>query len=325
MMRIRDLSKKMNHAAGSVSGLKGIGKQVLLVLAGIIAFMAAFGLLTSSTTPGKYAASTISHDGIDRIEMHNGVYVGNITANRLSGEGNFTFLDGTIYAGSWRDSVMSGDGICEYPDIGRYKGDFVDGRRSGEGTFTWNDGRVLTGTWKNDEVISGEVVFPDGSHYKGTFEDGHVDSGKYFMNPSPTEEETGYTEHAVEFKEGKPYAEAYKLQNGFQYVGSVGVGTANIVYPNGDTYQGDVDDKELPDGRGEYTWIVNGTVTAKYTGQWSGGTMNGVGIYYYSAKKLPSIQGNFVEGVPDGTCTYTKEDGNTFKVTWVEGKCIKVE
>ena len=42
-------------------------------------------------------------------------------------------------------------------------------------------------------------------------------------------------------------------------------------------------------------------------------------------KKFTSVIGTFENDIPTGTLTYYKAAGNTFRTTWSNGSCIKIE
>ena len=96
---------------------------------------------------------------------------------------------------------------------------------------------------------------------------------------------------------------------------------ATIKYSNGDTYVGHlVNGKKR--GQGKYYW-TNG---AWYSGSWYNDTMSGKGIYYFTNdSKSNYLEGTFYDGKPLGTVIYVSESRVSYKTTWNNGKCIKIE
>ena len=90
---------------------------------------------------------------------------------------------------------------------------------------------------------------------------------------------------------------------------------------NGDKYIGELV-KNVKSGQGKYVW-ENGSY---YDGQWKNDTMNGKGTFVNSSDGTKLV-GEFLDGVPDGKCTYYyQSDGKTKScdTNWEKGKCVKV-
>ncbi len=303
---------------------KKVFRQKVLKGAGFLfLFLVIVGVISNFSSPSRYALSDVSYEGFDKIELAEGVYIGNIADNLFSGEGQFCFLDGVVYAGEWKKSKMNGDGSCSYPGVGIYKGEYTGALRNGNGTFTWDNGDTCTGKWVEDAMVEGTYTFANGSAYEGTFSEGKADNG-IFSYAIP-KEDTAILEYTVTFQNGQAVSIIYKLSNGFSYEGSLlDNGNANITYEDGDTYSGEVKNG-LREGSGIYFWKKEGELIAKYDGKWQKNDMNGQGIYYYTNEDYPSLNGVFEKGLPNGSCIYTKEEGNTFTVTFENGTCINVE
>lgn len=295
--------------------LKGVG---LLFL-----FLIITGLISNFSSPSRLSLSNSVYEGFDKVELDKGVYLGEVIGDLFSGEGQFQFLGGVIYSGEWYSSQMNGNGSCSYPGIGTYTGEYAEGIRSGEGTFTWENGDSYTGQWAEDYMTEGTYTFADGSSYVGTFTDGKAEDG-IFTYAVPREK-SEIQELKVTFEGGETNSVVCSLSNGFSYNGSLmDYGSAAIVYENGDTYSGSVSNG-LREGEGIYTWIQERNQAAKYDGEWKDGQMAGKGTYYYTSEKYPALSGTFVNGLPDGSCIYTKEEGNTFTAVFQNGTCESVE
>lgn len=211
--------------------LKGAG---LLFL-----FLFITGMIGNFSTPARFTSSSSVYEGFDKVELEEGVYLGDVVGSLFTGNGQFRFLDGTTYSGEWQNSKINGEGSCIYPGTGTYVGTYAEGVRSGTGTFTWENGDSYTGQWLEDEMSEGTYTFADGSAYIGTFSEGKVLEGT-FLYAVPQEEQE-IQELKVTFSEGKATSVIYKRSNGFSYNGSLlDQGSADIIYENGDTYSGSV-------------------------------------------------------------------------------------
>ena len=93
-----------------------------------------------------------------------------------------------------------------------------------------------------------------------------------------------------------------------------------MTYSDGSVYQGQMQDGKRS-GTGSYTWKTG----EFYDGGWEDDRMNGDGDYYYQGKgQYPKLSGAFLNGLPNGTCTYYKDVTSKFITIWDNGKCTKV-
>jgi hypothetical protein len=78
----------------------------------------------------------------------------------LGGAGSFTFPDGRMYQGEWRDLRPYGTGCMQYCNGSCYEGRFVAGMRHGKGVMKFSaDGKsdeATPCTWKAGDVYDGE-------------------------------------------------------------------------------------------------------------------------------------------------------------------------
>jgi hypothetical protein len=89
------------------------------------------------------------------------MYIGNFEHDSINGSGTFTWPNGRIYEGSWKDGKMSGQGNLMYEDGNEYNGEFMDDCRHGYGVFTWKDGKRYEGPWeKNKQHGVADLVLP---------------------------------------------------------------------------------------------------------------------------------------------------------------------
>jgi hypothetical protein len=95
-------------------------------------------------------------DGWGNISYHEGGdYIGHFRENKMSGQGTYTWFNGTKYkyVGGWKDGMKHGQGEMFYADGSKYVGEFMDDRKNGQGTLTNVDGSVEKGQWENDEFL----------------------------------------------------------------------------------------------------------------------------------------------------------------------------
>ena len=94
--------------------LKGAG---LLFL-----FLFITGMIGNFSTPARFTSSSSVYEGFDKVELEEGVYLGDVVGSLFTGNGQFRFLDGTTYSGEWQNSKINGEGSCIYPGTGCRRG-----------------------------------------------------------------------------------------------------------------------------------------------------------------------------------------------------------
>merc|ERR1740121_1547255 len=93
-----------------------------------------------------------------------GVYDGDWVSGKrtMHGRGKYTFPDGRVYDGDFRDGLKHGRGTMTFPDGAEYEGDFRGGKIQGRGTMTLPGGAEYDGDWVPRDDLSVTVTFPDG-------------------------------------------------------------------------------------------------------------------------------------------------------------------
>lgn len=67
------------------------------------------------------------------------------------GQGKYTFQDGSVYEGTFRNNYMDGKGRMQYGTTGRvYDGNWFEGRMEGYGSYWWEDGSLYEGEYRNN-------------------------------------------------------------------------------------------------------------------------------------------------------------------------------
>jgi len=107
------------------------------------------------------------------------------------GRGTFTWSNGAMYEGEWKNDKEHGRGKKVWIDGATFEGEWEEGKFSGTGTHTWASGSQYKGTWsKHKRNGIGRNVWPQKDVYEGewledqksgfgtyTWADGRVYSG----------------------------------------------------------------------------------------------------------------------------------------------------
>lgn len=221
------------------------------------------------------------------VSFPEGVYYGTYVGvnKRREGTGTFTFKDGSVYTGEWKDDKMHGKGKLKSNQIVEISGDKVKNRRGVEYNGKWVEGK-LQGMGRAKDI---------GIDYDGNFVDGRIESkGTLIYSGSVKWTYVG------EWKNFKFQGRGILMK---EY-------DRNPTYGYGDTkYEGFfVDGKR----NGKGILETNGAV---YEGVWSDDNLNGAGIY---TKGEVKYIGNFRNGFKSGYGTETNEK-ESYKGEWKGG------
>jgi hypothetical protein len=66
-----------------------------------------------------------------------------------SGQGIFTWPDGSSYEGEWKDDNPHGKGVFVWPDGSKYEGEWSNGLPHGHGCYICDSGEKYDGTWES--------------------------------------------------------------------------------------------------------------------------------------------------------------------------------
>lgn len=155
-------------------------------------------------------------------------------------------------------------------------------QRYGRGIQIYPDGSYYKGYWENDKAEGkGEFIHASGDKYIGNWHDNKRDGNGIYRAINGMEYE-GY------WKNDKPHGQGKEIwDNGNIYIGS---------YENG---------KKSGNGRLQ---MKNGCV---YEGNFADGNMNGRGVFTYTDKRV--YEGEFVNNKFEGKGNYTWPNGNKYK------------
>lgn len=68
--------------------------------------------------------------------------------------------------------MKHGEGTYQYKNGDTYAGQWMFGKKNGQGVYTYAATKMkLMGAWKDNKIVQGKWIFPNGSHYAGTFKD----------------------------------------------------------------------------------------------------------------------------------------------------------
>ena len=76
----------------------------------------------------------------------------------FGGNGMYTYSDGSLYSGMYKESKRNGLGRFIYSDGDVFEGEWIDDVRNGPGTLTKiTTGEIIHGIWKNDRLEIDEI------------------------------------------------------------------------------------------------------------------------------------------------------------------------
>ena len=284
---------------------------------GILSVYKGSSLIRKMETEAFYGA--ISNKDAKKVGASN-YYIGNTKDGYFDGFG--VYIRGNeIQIGDFTKSILNGNG-CHYIDGNlRYRGEFSNGKYHGEGS-RYVDGKVDQGRWENNKLVEssfrevilgngavyrgggvygkangqGEIVYKDGSRYKGGWQDACWHGEGVYL--APNDSIYGYWENGLlngdVYCKNKNYTYVGEVYNGLpdgigrflsndgsyyngSWVGGKRNGWGDMILTsyNSDSYTGEWEDDEF-EGVGKY---VFGETGAYYDGEWHKGLQHGSGKY----------------------------------------------
>lgn len=94
------------------------------------------------------------------ITFSEGTYVGESIGDIPHGKGVFTFANGDVYDGEWRNGQKHGHGVYKQGNT-TFEGEFVNDKRNGPGVLTGPNQNKCVGDWVNDQR-HGTMIFTTG-------------------------------------------------------------------------------------------------------------------------------------------------------------------
>ena len=81
-----------------------------------------------------------------------------------NGQGTYTWSNGDMYVGKWKNEKRNGKGTYTWSDGSKYVGEFKDNKFHGQGTHTWSEGVKYVGEWKDGFEWNGTQYNKDGNY-----------------------------------------------------------------------------------------------------------------------------------------------------------------
>lgn len=186
------------------------------------------------------------------------------------------------YQGLFKNGKCDGQGTYAYTDGRTSTGVFDKGLREGAFTTEWPDGRRLEGIYKGNAIKSGEMTFPSGSWFNGTFTDGKFHEGTFFNG----NKKTTYKGH---FKDSKYGGQGGITGPEHSYKGAFAAG--------------------LYEGKGVYEKFIEPKMS--YKGDFKMGKFHGFGerTMHREQAGYNVCKGEFFQGLAHGKCTFYHSDG----------------
>lgn len=245
-------------------------------------------------------------------------YEGEYVENKKDGLGVYRFKDtGKEYIGSWSDDKIDGKGLYYFnrDHTASYFGGYTADKKDGEGIYTYENGLITAQQWKNGELVR-EEAFPVTSLVDFSVERRELiervrrETAPRLLGEVPPESEV----RAFQFPSGATYTG--------QYFGTKKHGTGQWLHPEGDRYEGQFEFNKHH-GWGVYTIGRSGK---KYIGEWKGGKMNGIGVYFFTPEETEYFAGPYKNDVKHGKGMYHFASHQKNKVQyWEDGTLVKEE
>merc|ERR1712061_137783 len=72
---------------------------------------------------------------------------------KMNGSGLFTWKDGRVYEGEYKEDKKDGHGVFKWLDGSHYAGQWRDGKQHGMGTTTKTSGEKRSGEWEDGHIV----------------------------------------------------------------------------------------------------------------------------------------------------------------------------
>ncbi len=263
-----------------------------------------------------------------------------VSGNCIDGRGTYLFPSGARYVGEFRNGMMHGLGTCYYPDSSVYIGQWVEKFPHGYGIKRWPDGVEWKGQWVQGQPVDvrgalipdlyayakkhpaasgclsgncidgyGDLLFPDGRHYRGQFREG-LPNGQGEMVWPDSGTYTGHFEAGLPHGAGTFVGIDGRRREGLWRQGAW-VGPRQHQAASG-CLEGD-----CLNGWGK---CLFGETGVRYEGHFRQGLPHGQGIMYFPEGDW--YEGSFAHGLFEGQGTYHSADGSVQRGVWRQGTFV---
>ena len=224
-------------------------------------------------------------------------YSGSWENSVKSGKGRFTQANGEVYEGDFSGGTFDGIGTYTFKNGNLYIGDWKAGKRDGKGVLVHPDGTKAMQVWEGGKKIFSEAVTEPAVKFSsdsGVRVSVAVGTPETAMSENAAAEETpaanapaenASAENTVAAPAEVTAAEAAPAVNAAPEAAAEAPAEEapaaeikTINYKSGNRYEGEVDEKSLPNGKGVFTY-TNGSY---YDGEFLHGVRDGYGLFVWS-------------------------------------------
>jgi hypothetical protein len=243
------------------------------------------------------------------------IFYGKLINGRRNGKVTIILPSDEVYEGEWIDGKRNGQGKITLKN-GIVEGTWRDDKLNGQGKITSKNGIVFEGEFKDNIFIRGKKIYPNGT-FEGEFK------GDRFINGIITLKNGDILNgpNEIIYANGDIYQGSYKTdfkedENKELQIIYIRNGIGKMTYADGSVYEGYYKNNKR-DGFGKFTDPVDGTV---YEGLWENGKRHGKGTQ--SNTKGEIYEGDFERGKRHGQGTM-KWDGEERIGTFYNDKYVK--
>ena len=111
---------------------------------------------------------------------------------KKEGYGEYTWSNGSVYKGYWRDNKLCGKGVYYYIDGKKFIGEYNNNLKEGRGKYFWSDGKLYFGEYKQDKKEGiGKYMWNDGRIYLGFWKANKQNGLGRYSNPNASKDKYG--------------------------------------------------------------------------------------------------------------------------------------
>jgi hypothetical protein len=245
-------------------------------------------------------------------ENHNLLYTykGNASDGRFQGQGQYTFVDGSILDGEFSNGRINGLCVQNYKDGSKSECFYTDGKRNGQYKVKFSSGLTFTANYINGKLDKNSAVFKfsNGELYEGNINTKIEYDGIGVLTYADGRKYVG------SFKDGLRNGSAtYTFSDGRKYIGEfrndIVSGQGSVSYPDGSKYEGEWKNGTY-DGQGTYVYNDE----TKYVGHWKDGKKNGQGLISYPDGS--QYVGEWLDSEFNGQGTFIYKDSSKYVGEW---------
>lgn len=281
------------------------------------------GVLYTPDNGGVFVSSwendVLSDKGTVFDSHGNLIYNGNWKKGARNGKGTQYDKNGLIvYSGEWKNNKYNGEGTLYLPNGCKIVGEFEAGKINGYAVVTNKRGKKLyEGEWKNNRYDGEGKLFNvrDGSWCQGKFSKGeHIGILSGYSKD-------GVLLYTGEWSENKFHGKGISYENGEKvyegnWVSGIKSGSGQEFSKGVCVYVGGFDNN-MRNGFGT-SYNLDGTV--EYSGLWTDGYFDGVGLLYSCGE--PRFAGNFIMGTLSGRVNEIVNGIVVKECIYKNGECV---